>query len=143
MPAGSGERIMPLDLRTNQSLPAFTRGTLDDDPGTGTPDSGKPDGQANAYLTWRPDTIVDEPDRWSIVIAIIDKSPQPTGAVDVTPRRLQQFKLQPGDRVEWSNSAGSTVIQKGELVADQWGLVTLPQVQVSRSGSRILVSRKR
>ena len=35
MPANGGERIMPLDLRTNQSLPAFTRCSLDDDPGTG------------------------------------------------------------------------------------------------------------
>ena len=47
MPAKGGERENPLDLRVDQSLPAFTRGTLDDDPGTGTPESGAPTGQAN------------------------------------------------------------------------------------------------
>ena len=54
MPAGDSQRDNPLDLRTDQSLPAFTRGTLDDDPGNGTAESGAATGQANAYLSLGP-----------------------------------------------------------------------------------------
>jgi pimeloyl-ACP methyl ester carboxylesterase len=141
MPIDNGERENPLDLRTNQSLPAFTRCTLDDDPGNGAATSGAPQGQANAFLYWRTETIQDEPNRWSVVIALSEKSPKPAAAVDVTPRRLQQFKLKPGDRVEWTNSAGSAIVQRGEAVADQWGLVTLPQMQVTRGGNRLAITR--
>lgn len=132
---------MPLDLRVDQSLPAFTRGSLDDDPGTGAADAGAPQGQANRYLTWRPDTIVDEPTRWSVEISIVDRAPRQKATVDVTPRRLQRFRLRAGDRVAWTNVSGRDVVQSGEVVADQWGLITLPQVEVSRGGNRIVVSR--
>ena len=141
MPATNGQRVMTLDLRTDQSLPAFTRGTLDDDPGNGTADSGAPQGNVNGYLTWKPETIIDDVNRWSIVIALIEQSPRATAAVDVTPRRLQRFKLKPGDRVEWTNVMPSAPEQKGVVVADQWGLITVPQVQVARAGSRLTVTR--
>ena len=126
---------------TGHCLPAFTRCTLDDDPGDGTASSGAPQGQANAFLFWRTETIQDEPNRWSVVIALSEKSPKPAAVVDVTPRRLQQLKLKPGDRVVWTNSAGNAVAQRGEAVADQWGLVTLPQVQVTSDGNRLVVTR--
>ena len=142
MPDVGGERAMPLDLRTDQSLPAFTNGSLDNDPGTGAANSGAPAGQANRFLTWRTDRITDEPDRWSIEISLVQAAPRQTATVDVTPRRLQRFRLKPGDRVEWTNTIGGTVAQRGEAVADQWGLITLPQVQVSRGGSRIAVVRR-
>ena len=140
MPAAGGERIMPLDLRTDQSLPAFTRGTLDDDPGNGAADSGALEGHVNAYVTWKPESILDEPNRWSVEIGLIEESPKASAAVDVTPRRLQRFRLKPGDRVEWVNAVGSAP-QQGAVVADQWGLITLPQVQITRGGSRLTVTR--
>jgi len=142
MPVDGTERDMPLDLRTDQSLPAFTRCTLDDDIGTGTKDSGAPAGQINGYLMWRTDSIVDEPTKWSMVVSLTDRAPKSTASADVTPRRLQQFKLKPGDRVEWTNAAGNSTVQHGELEADTFGLVTLPQVQISRGGNRITVTRK-
>jgi pimeloyl-ACP methyl ester carboxylesterase len=143
MPAGGRESEMPLDLRTNQSLPAFTRGTLDDDPGTGAVGSGAPKGQVNAYLTWDTNTIIDEPGRWAMTVKLIPAAPQPASTVDVTPRRLQQLKLRAGDRVDWTNTlVGGVITQSGEVIADQGGLVTLPQVQISKDGNRIAVSRK-
>jgi hypothetical protein len=50
MPRGGGERIMPIDVRMDQSLPAFTNCSLDQDPGNGDPSDGDPEGQINAYL---------------------------------------------------------------------------------------------
>ena len=132
---------MPLDLRTDSSLPAFSRGSLDDNPGDGSPESGAPQGQANAFLTWQPESIVDEPDRWGVVISVVDGAPQSKATVDVTPRRLQKFTLRPGDRVKWTNTGRGSGAQQGEAIADQWGLVTLPDVQVTRPGNRLLVVR--
>jgi hypothetical protein len=140
MPDNGGERVMPLDLRTDQSLPAFTRGSLDDDPGDGSPMSGDPAGQINASFAWETDSIVDERDRWEMTLRLASRVDQSSGAADVTPRRLQRFQLRPGDRVAWSNRIGGRVVQSGELQADQWGLVTLPQVQIGRAGSRVTVA---
>jgi len=142
MPADGGQRVMPLDLRIDQSLPAFTRSTLDDDPGDGTPDSGAPAGQANLHLTWRPDSIVDEADRWSVEIALADSAPRSDATVDVTPRRLQRFTVTPGEVLSWTTTRGRDVVQEGEVTADQWGLITLPQVIVTRGGTRVTVARR-
>jgi pimeloyl-ACP methyl ester carboxylesterase len=139
MPDNGGERVNPLDLRVDQSLPAFTRSSLDDDPGDGNPSTGAPAGQINASLAWTPDSIRDEKDEWVITLRLAEGSKGPGATADVTPRRLQRFKLQPGDRVQWANSINGREAQTGEAVADQWGLVTLPQVQIARSGSRLSV----
>ena len=142
MPAQGGERVNPLDLRTDQSLPAFTHGSLDDDPGNGAPEEGAPSGQSNLFLTWNTATIVDDAAHWSVTIALTARAPQPTATVDVTPRRLQRFTLAPGDKLVWTNSQGERVVQGGELVADRWGLATLPQVQITRHGSTITLRRQ-
>ena len=75
-------------------------------------------------------------------ISVVEGAPKPEAAADVTPRRLQRFKLKPGDRVAWTGSVGNSIVQQGELVADQWGLVTLPQVQIKPGGTRITLTRK-
>lgn len=142
MPGGASQRDMTIDLRTDQSLPAFTNGSLDDNHGDGTPASGDPAGQANAFLLWKPETIIDETDRWSVTVLLSERAPESSCTVDVTPRRLQLLKLGPGDRVEWTNRAGRRELQRGEGVADRWGLVTLPQVRVSQDGSTITVVRR-
>jgi pimeloyl-ACP methyl ester carboxylesterase len=140
---GDGEhRVMPIDLTTDQSLPAFSRSTLDDDPGDGSPDSGAPAGQINRFLTWDTDSIVDEAGRWSIEISVIDNGPASEASVDVTPRRLQQLRVTPGDVFAWTNTRGRQVVQQGEVVADEWGLVTVPQVRVTRGGNRLSINRR-
>jgi len=72
-----------------------------------------------------------------VEIGVINSAPQAKATVDVTPRRLQQFKLRPGDRVAWTLSG-----QSGEAVADQWGLVTVPRLEISRSLSTLTLTRK-
>ena len=109
MPAQGGQRVNPLDLRTDQSLPAFSHCSLDDDPGSGAPDDGAPSGQSNVFLTWNTRTIVDEAALWSVSIALTDRTPHPTATVDITPRRLQRFKLAPGDKVLWTNTRGAAL----------------------------------
>ena len=143
MPAGGGERVMPLDLRLDQSLPAFTRSTLDDDLGNGDPSSGSPGGQVNRYVTWDPASIVDEADRWEVTVRIVDGAPRGTATVDVTPRRLQRFKPSATDRLAWTNSVADdrTPRQSGTITPDQWGLLTVPQMEIGTGKHRLQLRR--
>ena len=142
MPGGHAHQ-MPLDLRSNQTIPAFTGSSLDDNPGDGSAESGAPTGQMNAHFTWNTTDVVDEVDEWSMTIGLFPTAPQPRATVDVTPRRTQKFTLQPGERVAWTNTSlgGPRIAQSGEATADQWGLVTLTAVQTTTGKTRIRVRR--
>ena len=142
MPVTLEERVMPIDLRTDQSLPALARCSLDDRPGNGRPDDGDPKGQVNLYLYWQTHDLVDRPDRWEITLGLIAKAPKDECTVDVTPRRLQQFKPGAGQTVRWTNTAlGGPPIQQGEAKADRLGLVTLEKVRVGKGKNRILIQQ--
>lgn len=158
-PGASGSS-MSLDVRTDQSLPAFTACSLDEDPGTGRkltrpaehkgrdgrvrkdPYDGDPSGHANRWLYWRTKDIVDEPARWEMTVALVDRSPAEACTANVTPRRLQRFKPSPGRAYSWTNTAlasGKTV-QSGKVKADRWGLVTLDAVKVTKGGNRLRIA---
>ncbi len=159
MPAKGGERIMPIDIRLDRSLPAFTNCSLDDDPGTGrklkTPKEitvgketrkdfydGDSIGQINLYLYWDTETIVDTPTKWEMTISLTEKAPEDQCTVDITPRRLQELRSQPGKKFQWSNSAEGKTIQSGEVTADKWGLITLKRIIITKSGNRITISNR-
>ncbi|MFI5381347.1 MAG: alpha/beta hydrolase family protein, partial [Tepidisphaerales bacterium] len=50
--AKTGERELGVEVRLDRTLPAFTRCSLDDDPGNGEPNDGDPQGQSNLCLYW-------------------------------------------------------------------------------------------
>jgi len=156
MPADGGERIMPIDIRLDQSLPAFTNCSLDNDPGTGrklkTPKEitvgketrkdfydGDSVGQVNRYLYWDTETVVDTPKRWEMTIALTEKAPKDQCTVDITPRRLQQFKSQPMQKFRWNNLSGGKKVQSGELTADKPGLLTIKRITITKTGNRIAI----
>jgi len=142
LPVSLSDRLMPLDVRTDQSLPAFTGCSLDDDPGDGDPQQGDAKGQVNLYLAWDTEQIVDRADRWEMTVRLIDKAPRDECIVDVTPRRLQQSRLRPGQTVSWTNTppGASRATQTGQATADEHGLITLEKVRVTQRGNRIAVS---
>lgn len=174
MPKGGG-RANPIDIRSDQSLPAFTKCSLDNNPGTGRRKTdeemakhkdeveaynkthrhkirvdkydGEQSGQINRYLYWETDNIVDTEDGWEMTVGLIAKD---QCTVDITPRRLQKLKPQPGEKFKWTNSemprfagavGGGKELQSGEVVADENGLLTLEKVTVSKSKNRIRISR--
>jgi pimeloyl-ACP methyl ester carboxylesterase len=143
LPLSLSDRAMPMDLRTNQSQPAFTKCSLDDDPGDGRADTGAAEGQVNLYLYWETDDIVDQPEQWAMTVGLVDQAPRPECEVDITPRRLQQFQPRPGQRVRWTNhsAVGNDEIQSGWSTIDQNGLVTLRRVRVTQGRNRIQISR--
>lgn len=142
MPRTLEQRIMPIDIRIDQSLPAFTRCSLDNRPGSGDPADGDPEGGVNLYLFWETTDIVDEPGAWEMTVGLTPAAPQDTCTVDLTARRLQHFKLQPGDTVKWTNTSAGRVVQSGTATADQYGLLTLPELAVHKTGNRIRIAKK-
>ncbi len=142
MPVTLGERILEIDIRTDQTLPAFSNCSLDDNPGKGDPKDGDPKGQSNLYLYWETATIVDEPGRWEMTVSLIDKAPKDECTVDITPRRCQKLKVKPGEKVKWvcKPSKGGKQ-QTGQATADKHGLVTLEKVRIRKGGVRVRITR--
>lgn len=141
MPVSLRERVLPIDIRTDHSLPAFTHCSLDDDPGNGDPKDGAPKGQVNLYLAWETTDIVDAASRWEATVYLTAKAPKDSCTVQITPRRLQRLKTRPGQKLPWRNTdlATGKVAQKGTVTADRWGLLTLENVIVAKGRNRIRV----
>jgi len=142
MPVTLGDRGVKLDIRIDQSLPAFGDCSLDDDPGGGDPSEGDPAGQVNLYLYWQTDDVIDEAERWAMTVALVDRAPADSCTVDVTPRRLQKFQVEAGASYAWSNTeqASGEEIASGTVTADEHGLLTLPQVTVGKAGNRLVIN---
>lgn len=160
MPMEGGQRVMPIDIRLGQSLPAFTNCSLDDDPGKAVklgrpievtkgkeshkdPYDGDHAGQVNLYLYWETEDIVDTAEKWEITVGLAANAPEDRCTVDITPRRLQNFDPKPGKAYKWSNSVDGDPDwpgQEGKTVADKWGLVTIRGIIVGKKGNRIVVS---
>jgi len=122
---------LDLDVRTDQSLPAFSSCSLDGNIGTATPRpkeeieaerkrqqeevaakkrqevivdpfDGDPQGAYNAWLRWHTDDIVDTADAWELTVILLDKAPKDACTVDLTPRRLQKFRTPSGAKFTYT-----------------------------------------
>jgi len=142
----TGERELGIDVRLDQSLPAFTRCSLDADPGDGDPLQGAAEGQSNLHLVWdtASEQVVDQVGRWGLTLSLNEKAPEETCTVDVTPRRCFQFRTPAGSKVKWRTlSTEGRELQAGEATADKWGLVTAPGVLVTKGGTRLVIETAR
>lgn len=52
-------------------------------------------------------------------------------------RRLQAFQVTQGEKIRWSLPDGAS----GEVTADQWRLITIPSVTVTKSGTRLRIAK--
>lgn len=137
----------PIDIRCDQSLPAFTNCSLDDDPGDGAVDSGDSAGQLNAFLYWETTDIVDERDHWAMTVGVVPNAPAASCTLSLTPRRVQKLAVVPGMRFRWTNRAlaSGEVVQSGHVTADAYGLLTIDNLAVdlinrSGGGNRIEIA---
>lgn len=141
---GDVEAMLPDDIRermtfdwmhrfaTNRSYPVITDLSTNDDPGDGPADDGDPEGYINRGIEW--DELIDEPDRYEVLLTWhLDAAELPC-RMNVTPRRIQNFTIRPGERIR----GGLTCMNCGKeihstiMTADENGLVTY-------RGFRILV----
>jgi hypothetical protein len=106
----------------NRSYPVFGNSSLDQKLGNGDPKDGDLEGGINLGFDWK--DVSDEVGKWSVAVA--NELAKEEMTADVTPRRCQQFKPRPGSTYRWTASTGAT----GTVVADQWGLVTVPKVVI-------------
>lgn len=113
-------------------------------------------GAINRGLRWDSRAIVDEVDRFSVPIRVLDD--RATAAelplapsepclfdalclegpvhVDVTPRRTQRFRLAPGEQVRWRFGN-----QSGEAVAAEDGSVTVPRLAIGTEWESLELER--
>jgi hypothetical protein len=126
-----------------RTIPAFSRGSLDNNPGNGDPTDGDFYGTINGWLLWDADST-DRPDKWEMTVYVISSGIREDCTVDITPRHCKAFKLKPGDKLRWTNTrlTDGTVVQSGDLTADQWGLATVPAASVCKGKNRIVIERK-
>ena len=66
-------------------------------------------------------------------------APAEVATVDLTPRRCQEFRPRNGDRLRWRRYlvGGQENLDSGELLADQWGLVTIGELQLLKEKQRV------
>ncbi|MGA2032753.1 MAG: alpha/beta hydrolase-fold protein [Thermoguttaceae bacterium] len=147
-----------IDIRLDQSLPAFTGCSLDDDIGTAkrrqTPKQfinrekevlkdvwdGDSEGQINTFLRWSTADIVDEPGKWECTVLLEPKAPKDECTVNITPRRLQKLQVEPGRKFQWTaRRVKGGKPQSGTAIADKDALLTLPKVTVGKDGTRLIL----
>lgn len=151
---GSTRTLLPDDIRErmsfdwmhrfalDESYPALTNCTADDDSGEGPADSGDPEGYINRGLDWK--DVVDEKDRYEVTVTWYLEDTALPLRVDVTPRRAQNFVVEPGEKVDadvycfvCKGSVGSRV-----LTADENGLVTFSGMKIlGKVGSKLTLKR--
>lgn len=146
------------NITRDQSLPAFSRVSFNRSPYSPNPRGPIPKklkrvyekkidmdfinhadrvGGINLYQRWDTQSIIDEPKTWEISLWLAKNSPVEEATMDITPRRLQKFIVQPGERVQWQVEGEHH--QSGTVLADRYGLVTLPAVKISQLKSRIRI----
>ena len=141
LPRGLSEALN--QIRWDVSIPAFSYCSLNNNPGGGDPADGDYYGQINGYLIWGDQGQVDQRGRWEMTVRLIDECPRDRCTVDVTPRHCKAFRAKAGEAFEWTNTSasGGKMIQSGKVTADRWGLVTLPQVVVTRGANRLRIGK--
>lgn len=144
--------LLPADLREwkstglmrfalNTSYPAFSRCSRNDNPGNGDNTDGDIEGYMNRGLNW--DDPAENADRYDVMVTYDLAETDLPLSVDVTPRRCQVFRLDPGQACTGRNIDGNgQTIQSVDLRADQYGRVTFPAFQLTeKAGNRLVLTK--
>ena len=89
---------------------------------------------------------VDEPERWEMSLCAIYSATSGCGtgivqSIDVTPRRVQQFKIRPAQFYRWENwrLSDATLYDAGIIAVQANGLLTIPDAVIFPQGSRLVL----
>ena len=145
---GTAEKLVPEDVKAwsgggmlrcfalNQSFPAFSNCSTNKNPGSGDPGDGDIVGWMNRGLDWK--DVEDAADHYAITILADYPGIEYPVSVDVTPRRVQQFKPSAGQKLKVKLPNGV----EREIVVDKHGLFTVAGVAIgSKDGVRMTVSK--
>ncbi len=130
-----------LGVKKNELYPVFTDASTNDP--LPWPDnlSDKKPGQVNAFFRWK--TLADTRKKVEVSLFLTDSAMLKTSFVipsvakaAVSLRRLQAFKVKPGETVRWIFGDA-----KGEVKADGDGLVTVPNLKITAKPVTLSVSK--
>lgn len=130
-----------LSVKKNEAYPAFTNASTNDP--LPWPDhlQDKKSGQINAFFRWQ--NVADTETAAEVSLFLIQPSQLKTtfqipaeSMADVTLRRLQMLKVDPGETVSWK--FGTT---GGEVQADGNGTVTIPQLKITATPVTLRISK--
>jgi len=120
----------------DKSYLAFSNCSNNDDPGNGDMNDGDVVGWINRGLDW--EDIVDTPAEYSVTALAYHDGLEYPLTVDMTPRRLQEFMVKPGEML-------NVLIKPGEpqqVKVDENGLITIPGLTIfGRDGTRIQIEK--
>ncbi len=126
----------PDKFRRDTTYIVFTNNSDNRDPGNGDPAEGDVVGWINRGIDWN--DIVDEPNQYAVTVQQVYEGIEYPITVDITPRRVQQFRVAPGDTV--SVTVGDEAART--ITVDEYGLITVPGVRiVDAAGTRVVVRR--
>ena len=133
-----------------QSFPAVDQLSIDNDPGTvnfavrpparpplDSPGAGDFVGTFNGAVNWTRETVVDTPQRWEITLNLLPFAKADRATASVTPRRLQQFRVEAGRTYRFRASGAEP--HEGQTVADAHGRITIERVPITKSGVRLAI----
>ena len=134
---------MVANVRLDQSYPAFSNGSLDDDPGDGHSADGDLVGTINGWLRWDASSIEDTDSHWAIDLTLAEGAPRTNCTVDVTARRRQAFLPPAGAAfyVDVRSVATDEILLSSQGTVDAQGLVAVREVPVVFGGMRLTIRR--
>ncbi len=126
-----------LEIRKDVAYAVFTRASSDQrSPWLNAPADFDDSGQMNAYFRW--ESSQDTPSAVVMLVWIahptVENPPSTmpdTATADVTLRRLQRFRVQPGRRYQWRATQQGKLLASGTLLPDAAGLLTIPGVKLT------------
>jgi pimeloyl-ACP methyl ester carboxylesterase len=130
-----------LGVKKNELYPVFTDASTNDPlPWPSHLDDNKP-GQVNAFFRWK--TLADTRKKVEVALFLTDPATlktafavPPEATASVSLRRLQQFRVKPGETVRWRFGG-----DKGEATADAEGVVTVPRLKLTAKPVTLTVSK--
>jgi hypothetical protein len=135
-----------LQIRRNQAYPVFTHASSNQhSPWTSPPPQADDSGQTNAYFRWK--NIRDTSSTFAMKLWIAHPPVQNppasmpnTAVVDITFRRLEQFKIRPGYKYIWQLKEHGRVIASGQASLGAANLLTIPQVKITTARESLLIN---
>ena len=137
-----------LEIRKNEAYPVFTHASSDQrSPWLNGPAEYDDAGQINAYFRWK--NGKDTPTGIALQIWLAHPTIKGTqikmpdsSTTDITLRRLQQFKVQPGQTYSWQWTRENQMIASGEITPDAANLLTIPQLTVTTAPATLEIRVK-
>ncbi|MHB1000371.1 MAG: prolyl oligopeptidase family serine peptidase [Armatimonadota bacterium] len=130
----------PFRIVKNESYPAFSNTSINDDPGNGGKENGTLTGQMGGGFDWQ--ILADEKNKWSAKISNIT-DPKVDVTADITPRRLQKLKVVDNKKYFYTNTdSQGNLLQSGYIEPDDLKLLILNKITITPEGNTVTVIRK-